>query len=151
MEVINKFVVGSTLPVDVDDFSKFVKNLVESTESSMVEPAIEVDALDDEEFLSEAFGDKLLDTGLAGTTRSGHDGGLLEIRLYDGFENAGEVIDFGVAMRAPRSQLSRLRLRLTRVCQVCGVGALLGRVQSECDAKPVKTTSRLATNSFDDS
>ena len=61
-------------------------------------PAVDVGRLDVEDLLTEPFGDELRDTGLAGAAGPGDDGGVGGFAVRDRFEDAGEVVDFGVAM-----------------------------------------------------
>ena len=76
----------------------FVEDLVERPESGVVTPAVDVGGLDVEDFFPEPFGDELRNAGLAGAAGPGDDGGVRGFPVRDGLEDAGEMIDFGVAM-----------------------------------------------------
>ena len=84
--------------MDVDGRAKIVEDLVECAEPGVVAPAVDVGGLDVEDFLTQAFGDELGDARLPRPAGSGDDGGVGRLPIRDGFENAGEVVDFGVAM-----------------------------------------------------
>ena len=98
LEAIDEFVVGRRLSVDVDGRSEVVENLVERAEPGVVSPAVDVDGLDVEDLFSKSFGDELRDTGFSRPAGSGDDGRVGGFTVRDGLENAGKVVDFGVAM-----------------------------------------------------
>ena len=98
LEAIDEFVVGRRLPVDVDGRAEVVEDLVERPESGVVAPAVNVGRLDVEDLFPESFGDELRDAGLAGAAGSSDDGRVGGFPVRDGFEDAREVVDFGVAM-----------------------------------------------------
>jgi hypothetical protein len=72
--------------------------LVERAEPGVVSPAVDVDGLDVKDLFPKSFGDELRDARLPRPTGSGDYGGVGGFPIRDRFENAGEVIDFGVTM-----------------------------------------------------
>jgi len=84
--------------VDIDGGAEVVEDLVERPESGVVAPAVDVGGLDVEDLFPESFGDELRDTRLAGAAGPGDDGRVGGFAVCDGLEDAGEVVDFGVAM-----------------------------------------------------
>jgi hypothetical protein len=98
LEAIDEFVVGRRLPVDVDGRAEVVEDLVERAEPGVVTPAVDVGGLDVEDLFAEPFSDELRDARLAGAAGSGDYGRVGGFAVRDWFEDAGEVIDFGVAM-----------------------------------------------------
>ena len=98
LKPVDEFIVGCRLPVDVDGRAEVVENLVERPESGIVAPAVDVGGFDVEDLFTQSFGDKMRDAGFSGPAGTGHDGGVGGFAVRDGCENAGEVIDFGVAM-----------------------------------------------------
>jgi len=105
LEAIDEFVVGRRLPVDVDGRAEVVEDLVERPKSGVVTPAVDVDGLDVEDLFSKSFRDELRDARLPGSAGSGDDSGVGGFSVRDGLENAGEVVDLGVAMlNFPRNE-----------------------------------------------
>jgi hypothetical protein len=98
LESVDEFVVGRRLPVDVDGRTEVVEDPVERPEPGVVPPAVDVRRLDFEHLLAEPFGDELRDAGLARAAGTGDEGGVSGFAVRDRFEDAGEVVDFGVAM-----------------------------------------------------
>ncbi len=98
LEAVDEFVVRRRLPVDVDGGAEVVEDLVERPESGVVAPAVDVGGLDVEDLFAEPFGDELRDAGLAGAAGSSDDGRVGGFTVREGLKNAGEVVDFGVAM-----------------------------------------------------
>jgi len=98
LESVDEFVVRRRLPVDVDGRTEVVEDLVERAEPGVVPPAVDVGRFDVEDLFPESFGDELRDARLAGAARSGDNGRVGGFPVRNWFENAGEVIDFGVAM-----------------------------------------------------
>jgi hypothetical protein len=98
LEPVDEFVVGRRLAVNVDGCAEIVEDLVECSEAGIVPPAVHVGGLDVEDFLTKAFGDELRDTGLARPAGPGDDGGVGGFAVRDGFEDAGEMVNFGVTM-----------------------------------------------------
>jgi len=84
--------------VDVDGGAEVVEDLVERPKSGVVTPAVDVGGLNVEDFFPESFGDELRDARFAGAAGSGDNSGVGGLAVRDWFEDAGEVIDFGVAM-----------------------------------------------------
>ena len=64
----------------------------------MVAPAVDVGGLDVENLFTQAFGDDLRDARLPRPAGSGDNGSVGGFPVRDWFEDAGKVIDFGVAM-----------------------------------------------------
>ena len=107
LEPVDEFVVRCRLPVDVDGGPEVVENLVERAEPGVVPPAVDEDSLDVEDFLTQAFGDELRDARLSRPAVSGDDGCIGRLSVRDGLEDAGEVVDFCVAMlNFPRDEPS---------------------------------------------
>jgi hypothetical protein len=105
LEAVDEFVVGRRLPVDVDSGAEVVEDLVERPESGVVAPAVDVGGLDVEDLFAESFGDELRDAGLASAAGSGNDSGVGGLAVRDWLEDAGEVVDLGVAMlNFPRNE-----------------------------------------------
>ena len=98
LEPIDEFVVRRRLSVDVDGGAEVVEDLVEHPESGVVAPAVDVGGLDVEDLFPEPFSDELRNAGLPRPAGSGDDGRVGGVSVHDGLEDAGEVIDFGVAM-----------------------------------------------------
>jgi hypothetical protein len=84
--------------VDVDGCAEIVENLVERAEPGVVSPAVDVGRLDVEDLFPKSFRDEFRDTGFAGPAGSGDDGCVGGFTVRDGLEDAGEVVDFRVAM-----------------------------------------------------
>ncbi len=84
--------------MDVDGRAEVIEDLIERAKPSVVAPAVDVGGLDVENLFTEAFGDKLRDTCLAGTAGPGNDGRVGGLLVRDGLEDAGEVIDLSIAM-----------------------------------------------------
>ena len=89
---------GRRLPVNVDGPADVIQDLVESSKSSMVPPAIDVGCLNVEGFLAESFGDELGHAGFACPTWAGYDSGIGGLTAGDRLEDAGEMIDLSVTM-----------------------------------------------------
>jgi len=107
LETVDEFVVRCRLAVNIDRRAEIVKNLVEGAEPRVVAPAVDVGSLDIEDFFPEPLGDELRDAGLTGAAGSGDDGRVGGFTIRDWFENAGEVVDFGVTMlNLPRNEPS---------------------------------------------
>jgi hypothetical protein len=105
LEPVNEFVVERQLAVDVDSRTEVVEDLVEGAEPSVVAPAVDVDRLDVEDFLTQAFGDELRDARLPRPAGSGDDGGVGRFPIRDGLQDTREVVDFDVAMlNSPRNE-----------------------------------------------
>jgi hypothetical protein len=107
LEPIDEFVVGRRLTVDVDGRTDIVENLVERAESGVVTPAVDVGCFDIEDLLSESFGDEFRDAGLANPAGTGDERRVGGVAVRDRFEDAREVVDFGIAMlNFPRNEAS---------------------------------------------
>ena len=63
-----------------------------------VTPAVDVGGLDVQDLFTEPFGDEFRDTGLLGAAGPRDDSGVGGFAVRDGFEDAREVVDLGVAM-----------------------------------------------------
>lgn len=98
LESVDEFVVRRRLAVDVDGGAEVVENLVERPESGVVTLAVDVGGLDVEHFFTQAFSDELRHIGLPRSARSGNNSRVGGFPVRDWFEDAGEVVDFGVAM-----------------------------------------------------
>jgi hypothetical protein len=98
LEAVDEFVVWRRLAVNVDGGAEIVEDLIERPESGVVAPAVDVGGLGAEDLFSEPFGDELRDAGLVGPGGAGDDGGVGGFPVRDGLENAGEIVDLGVAM-----------------------------------------------------
>ena len=98
LKAVDEFVVRRRLAVNVDGCAEIVEDLVQGTKPGIVAPAVDVGGLDIEDFFSESFGDELRDTGLPRSAGSSDDGGVGGFPVRNGFENAIEVVNFGVAM-----------------------------------------------------
>ena len=98
LEPVNELVVRCRLAMDVYRRADVVEDLVQRSEAAVVAPAVDVGGLDVEHFLAEPFGNELRDTGFADTARAGDNGCVSRLAVRDRFENAREVVDFGVAM-----------------------------------------------------
>jgi hypothetical protein len=98
LEPVDEFVVRRRLPVDVDGRAEVVEDLVERPKPGVVAPAIHIGTLNIQRFLTKAFSDEFRDAGFAGPAGSGDDSGVGGFAIRDWFEDAREVIDFGVAM-----------------------------------------------------
>jgi len=107
LEAVDEFVVRRRLPVDVDGGAEVVEDLVERPKSGVVTPAVDVGGLDIEDLFSKSFRDEFRNTRLPCPAGSGDDSCVGWFSVRDGFENAGEVVDFGVAMlNFPRDEPS---------------------------------------------
>ncbi len=82
----------------MDRRAEVIEDLVECRKRSVVRPAVDVCCLHFEGFFTQSFRDKLRDTGLPGPAGSGDHGSLGGFTVCDWFEDAGEVVDLGVAM-----------------------------------------------------
>jgi len=98
LESVDEFVVRRRLSVNVVGRAEIVKDLVERPESCVVSPAVDIGGLDVEDLFPESFGDKLRDAGLASAAGSSDDGRVGRFPVCDWFEDAGEVVELGVAM-----------------------------------------------------
>ena len=98
LEAVDEFVVRRRLAVDIDGGAEVVEDLVERPEPGVVAPAVDVGRFDVEDLFPESFGDELRDAGLTGTAGPGDNGRVGGFPVRNWFENAGEVVDFGVAM-----------------------------------------------------
>jgi hypothetical protein len=78
--------------------AEIVEDLVKDTKLCIVAPAIDVGGLDIEDFFSESFGNELRDAGFVGAAGSSDDGGVGGFPVRNGFEDAIEMVNFGVAM-----------------------------------------------------
>jgi hypothetical protein len=98
LEPVDQLVVGGRLAVDVERLAEVVEDGVQRPEAGVVAPAVDVGRIDVEGLLAEALGDELRDASLARPAGAGDDGGVGRLALGDGLEDAGEVVDLGVAM-----------------------------------------------------
>jgi hypothetical protein len=95
---VDELVVRGRLPMDVDGGAELVEDLIERPESGVVAPAVDLGGLDVEDLFAESFGDELRDAGLAGAAGPSNDSRVGGFPVRDWLEDAGEVVDFGVAM-----------------------------------------------------
>ncbi len=107
LKAVDEFVVRCGLPVDIDSLAEIIENLAERSEPGVVAPAVDVCGFDVENLFPESFGDELRDTSLTSAAGPSNDGRVGGFAVCDGLENAGEVVDFGVAMlNFPRDESS---------------------------------------------
>jgi len=84
--------------MDIDCSANIVEDLVESSKSGVVAPAVDIGRLNIKGFFAESFCDELGHTGLPRTTGTGYDSSIGWLSAGDWLENTGEVIDLCITM-----------------------------------------------------
>lgn len=98
LEPVDEFVVGGGLAVDINSFPEIVEDLIDGAEAGVVAPAVNVGGFDVQNFFAKAFSDELRDTGFAAPAGTSDDSGIGRLAVRERSQDAGEMVDFGVAM-----------------------------------------------------